>query len=59
MPLDFEQVKNLVRAELETQRHEQLDAELATRLMREANVAIYEQVILKMLETDQAARAAP
>lgn len=58
-PLEFEQVEDHVRAELETQQHERLDAELATRLMREAKVTVYDRTILQMLETDQAAQSAP
>jgi hypothetical protein len=50
--LEFEEAKGYVLAELEAQRHEQLDAELAGRLMREANATVYEQVILQMLEED-------
>jgi Sec-independent protein translocase protein TatA len=32
---------------------------LPTRLMREANVTVYDQVIAKMLETDRATSPAP
>ena len=53
-PLEFERVKDFIRAELEAQQHERLDAELTARLMREANVAIYDQVIAQMMETDRA-----
>jgi parvulin-like peptidyl-prolyl isomerase len=58
-PLEFDKVKEHIRADLETQQHDQLDAELTARLMREANVTIYDQVIAKMLETDRATSPAP
>ncbi|HEY4721573.1 MAG TPA: peptidylprolyl isomerase, partial [Anaerolineae bacterium] len=58
-PLEFDKVKEHLRADLETQQHNQLDAELTARLMREANVTVYDQVIAKMLETDQATPPAP
>ena len=54
VPLEFERVKDFIRAELEAQQHERLDAELTARLMREANVTIYDQVIAQMMETDRA-----
>lgn len=58
-PLEFDQIKDHLRADLETQQHDQLDAELTARLMREANVTVYDQVIAKMLETDRATPPAP
>jgi len=59
VPLEFDQVKDHLRIDLEAQQHDQLDAELTTRLMREANVTLYDQVIAKMLETDRATPPAP
>ena len=59
VPLEFDQIKDHLRADLETQQHNQLDAELIARLMREANVTLYDQVIAKMLETDRATPPAP
>jgi len=59
VPLPFEQVKDFIRPELEAQQHEQLDAELAERLLREARFTFYEQVIQQMLEADRATQAAP
>ena len=59
VPLEFDQIKEHLRADLEAQQHDQLDAELTTRLMREANVTVYDQVIAKMLETDRATSPAP
>ena len=59
VPLPFEQVKDFIRADLEAQQHEQLDAELAARLLREARFTLYDQVILQMLEADRATPAAP
>ncbi|MBF8284797.1 MAG: hypothetical protein HW378_3712, partial [Anaerolineales bacterium] len=48
-----------IRAELEAQQHEQLDAELAARLLREARLTIYDQVIQQILEADQATQVSP
>jgi parvulin-like peptidyl-prolyl isomerase len=59
VPLEFDQIKDHLRADLEAQQHNQLDAELTTRLMREANVTLYDQVIAKMLEADRATPPAP
>lgn len=59
VPLAFEEVEGYIRGELETQQHRQLDSELAARLLRDAHFAIYDQVILQMLEADQAAQAIP
>ena len=59
VPLPFEQVKDFIRAELEAQQHEQLDAELAARLLREARLTIYDQVIQQILEADQATQVSP
>ena len=59
VPLPFEQVKDFIRAELEAQQHEQLDTELAARLLREARLTIYDQVIQQILEADRATQAAP
>ena len=53
-PLDFEEVKDHIRHELEARQHEQLDAEVASRLLKEARVTIYGGVIQKMLEAEQA-----
>jgi len=58
-PLEFEQVKDFIRVELEAQQHEQRDAELAAGLLREANTTIYDQVILQMVEADRATPVAP
>ncbi|HLF28024.1 MAG TPA: peptidyl-prolyl cis-trans isomerase [Anaerolineae bacterium] len=58
-PLAFEQVQDFIRAELEAQQHQQIDTELTTRQMREANVTIYDQVIAQMVETDRATPVAP
>lgn len=56
-PLDFEQVKDSIRSELEARQHEQFDAEVASRLIKEARATIYNQVIQTMLETEQATPA--
>ena len=56
-PLDFEQVKDSIRSELEARQHEQFDAEVASRLMKEARATIYNQVIQNMLEAKQATPA--
>ena len=56
-PLDFEEVKDHIRHELEARQHQQLDAEVASRLLKEARVTIYDQVIQKMLEPEQASSA--
>jgi parvulin-like peptidyl-prolyl isomerase len=52
-PLDFEQVKDYIRGELESRQHEVLDAEVAGRLLKEARATIYDRVIQKMLEAEQ------
>lgn len=54
-PLDFEEVKDHIRHQLESRQHEQLDAEVASRLLAEARATIYDGVIQKMLEAAQAA----
>lgn len=59
VPLDFEQVKDYIRAELEAQQHEQGDADLAARLLRDAGYTVYDEVILQMLEADRATQAPP
>jgi parvulin-like peptidyl-prolyl isomerase len=56
-PLDFEQVKDHIRSELEARQHEQLDAEVAYRLLKEARATIYDQVIQNMLEAEQTTSA--
>ena len=56
-PLDFEQVKDYIRSELEARQHEQFDAEVASRLLEEACATIYNQVIQNMLEAEQATPA--
>ena len=56
-PLDFEQVKDYIRGELEVRQHEVLDAEVAGRLLKEARATIYDRVIQKMLEAEQATPA--
>ena len=56
-PLDFEQVKDHIRSELEARQHEQIDAEVASDLLREAHATIYDQVIQKMLEAEPATPA--
>ncbi len=53
-PIDFEQAKDHIRNELEAQQHEQLDAEVAARLLREAHATIYYRTIQKMLSSEQA-----
>ena len=53
-PLDFEEAKHHICHELESRQHEQLDAEVASRLLIEARATIYDQVIQKMLEVEQA-----
>jgi parvulin-like peptidyl-prolyl isomerase len=50
-PLEFEQVKDHIRTELEARLHEQLDAEVASRLLKDARATIYDQVIQGMLDT--------
>jgi parvulin-like peptidyl-prolyl isomerase len=61
VPLEFEQVKDYIRAELEAQQHEQGDAKLAARLLRDARYTVYDEVILQMLDADadRATQAAP
>ena len=54
-PLEFNQVKDHIRSDLEARQHEQLDAEVAYRLLKEARAIIYDQVIQKMLEAEEAA----
>lgn len=58
-PLAFEAVQDYIRAELEAQQHAQLDSDLAARMLRDAHVAIYDEVLLGMLEADRAAPAQP
>jgi len=58
-PLGFEQVNDYIQAELEAQQHEQLDAELAGRLLREARFTVYDRVILQMLGADKVTRTGP
>jgi len=58
-PLEFEKVKDFIRAELEAQQHEQRDAELAEGLLRQANATLYDQVIAQMVEADRATPTAP
>ena len=52
-PLEFEEVKDHIRGELESRQHEQLDAEAASRLLKEARATIYDQVIESMLQAEQ------
>ena len=59
VPLTFEQVKDFLRGELEAIQHQQLDAQLAERLLRDAHVAIYDEVILQALESDAAMQNSP
>jgi parvulin-like peptidyl-prolyl isomerase len=56
-PLDFEQVKDYIRGELESRQHEVLDAEVAAGLLKEARGTVYDRVIQKMLEAEQATPA--
>lgn len=56
-PLDFEQVKEHIRSELEARQHEQFDTEVASRLLKEAHATVYDGVILKLSETEQATPA--
>lgn len=58
-PLAFEEVEHHIRAELEARQHEQLDAEVASRLLSEARAMIYDQVIQQMLDSERATPAAP
>ena len=53
-PLDFDQVKDYIRGELEARQHEVLDAEVAARLLKEARATVYDRVIQNMLEAKQA-----
>lgn len=59
VPVTLERAKEYIRAELEGQQHERLDAELAARLLRDADFTVYDQVILQMLEADRATHTAP
>jgi parvulin-like peptidyl-prolyl isomerase len=52
-PLEFDQVKDHIRSELEARQHEQLDAKVASRLLEEARATIYSQVIQNMLEPER------
>jgi len=54
--LPFDQVQDFIRAELEAREHERLDMELAARLLRDANVMIYDAVIMQMIEAEPASR---
>ena len=56
-PIDFEEVKDHIRHELEARQHEQLDAEVASRLIREAHAVVYDQVIWTMLNAEPATPA--
>lgn len=53
-PLDFEQVKDYIRGELEARQHEVLDAEVAFRLLKDADARVYDQTIQAMLQAEQA-----
>lgn len=52
-PLAFEEVKDHIRTELELQKHEQRDAEVAERLLRDARTTIYDYVIQDLLVAGQ------
>lgn len=51
-PLDFEQVKDYIREELEAKQHQQLDAEVAFSLLKDADARIYDQTIEEMLQAE-------
>lgn len=53
-PLDFEEVKDDIRKELESRQHERLDTEVAMRLFNEAHVTTYKETIQKMVESELA-----
>ncbi len=55
--LAFEQVKEDIRAELEARQHEQFDAEVASRLLKDARATIYDRVIQEMAAAEQATPA--
>ena len=52
-PLAFEQVKEAIRAELEDRQHEQFDAEVASRLLKDARARIYDRVIQEIAAAEQ------
>lgn len=49
-PLTFEEVKDLLREELRLKKHDELAAQLSERLLKEANVTIYDQTLQKLVE---------
>jgi parvulin-like peptidyl-prolyl isomerase len=53
-PLDFEQVKDYIRGELESRQHEVLDTEVAFRLLKDADARVYDQTIQAMLQAERA-----
>ena len=56
-PMDLEEVKDHIRSDLEAQQHEKIDAEIATRLLKEANAKIYSDTIQKLVGSEQATPA--
>ncbi len=57
VPLTIEQVDDYIRAELEACEHERLDGELVARLLRDTNFTVYKEVLMPIVDADQAAPA--